>query len=207
MTMLAVLPILAAIALCVALPASTAAGDAAVTSQPFAGRPQVVPGTIEAEAYDLGGEEVAFNFRGGGKQGPFRQVADAIGIGVIGDDHVHTDGTHLPVGGHYLGWTQDGQWMRYTVEVAEAGVYAIGGRFAAGGTGSRIELRCGDGAPVVLAIPSSEGFQPQVEVYHVWQRLDGLAEIALPAGRQVLTVTLARAAGLNVDHLTLRRVR
>lgn len=50
-------------------------------------------------------------------------------------------------------------------------------------------------------------FQPQAEIYNVWHRLDGLEEIALPAGRQVLTLPLVRAAGLNIDHLTLRRLR
>jgi hypothetical protein len=204
MTILSILTILI---LCAALPATTGAGEPNEVGAPFAGRPQAVPGTIEAEAYDTEGEGVSFHYRGGGKQGPFRSTPDAIGIGVIGDDHVHTDGSRLPVGGCYLGWTQDGQWMRYTVEVAEAGVYAIGGRFAAGGTGSRLELRTSDGSAVAVVIPSSEGFQPQVEVYHVWQRLDDLGEITLPAGRQVLTLTLVRAAGLNVDHITLRRLR
>lgn len=205
-----ILSILSIIVLCTALPAVVIAGEAAYAGRPHGGVPQAVPGTIEAEAYDVApdaAEGVSFSFRGGGKAGPFRMQPDAIGIGVIGADHVHSDGSHLPVGGFYLGWTQDGQWMRYTVEVAEAGVYAIGGRFAAGGTGSRLELRCGDGPAAVFTIPSSEGFQPQVEVYHVWQRLDALAEITLPAGRQLLTLTIARADGLNIDHLALRRVR
>lgn len=205
MTILSILTILA---LCAALPSAAAASEPSYAGQPHGGAAQAVPGTIEAEAYDIApAEGVSFRYRGGGTSGPFRTTPDAIGIGVVGDDHVHTDGTHLPVGGFYLGWTQDGQWMRYTVEVAEAGVYAIGGRFAAGGSGSRLELRCADGPAAAFTVPSSEGFQPQVEVYHVWHRLDGLAEIALPAGRQVLTLTLVRAAGLNVDHITLRRVR
>jgi hypothetical protein len=203
-----ILSILTIVVLCAALPTAAVAGETAYAGLPFGGRPQAVPGTIEVEAYDTAaGEGVAFSYRGGGKSGPFRATPDAIGIGVVGDDHVHTDGSRLPVGGFYLGWTQDGQWMRYTVEVAEAGVYVIGGRFAAGGTGSQLELRCADGSGSAFAIPSSEGFQPQVEVYHVWHRLDDLAEITLPAGRQVLTLTLVRAVGLNVDHLTLRRVR
>lgn len=203
------IPILAIIVLCAALPVVGAA-EPTYPGVPFGSRAHAVPGTIEAEAYDQApadGEGVTFHYRGGGKAGPFRSAGDAIGIGVIGEDHVHTDGTRLPLGGHYLGWTQDGQWMRYTIEVAEAGVYAIGGRFAAGGRGSRIIVRAGAGAEAAFEVPSSEGFQPQVEVYHVWHRLERAAEIALPAGRQVLTVVLERAAGLNVDHITVTRVR
>jgi len=206
---MSIIPILAIVLLCAALPAAWAA-EPAYAGLPFGGKPQPVPGTIEAETYDQApgvGDDVTFHYRGGGKAGAPRGAADAIGIGVIGDDHVHADGTHLPVGGHYLGWTQDGQWMRYTVEVAEAGVYAVGGRFAAGGRGSRIVLRADGGAQAAFEVPTSEGFQPQVEVYHVWHRLERAAEITLPAGRQVLTLELERAAGLNVDHITLTRVR
>lgn len=160
-----------------------------------------------ASRYDVAtpGEGVAYHYRSPGKEGGGRPAADAIGIGGIGPDHVATTGEPLAAGGFYLGWTHDGEWVRYTVDVREAGTYLVGGRFASAGAASRITVASSSGASASFVVPTTAGFQPAVEVYHVWGTHQGLAELALPAGVQVLTMTLDRADGLNVERLNFVR--
>lgn len=78
---------------------------------PFHGQPISVPGTVEAEDYDKGGEGVGYQW--GTAQGGDRSYRhDAKGVGGGGS-------------GHNLGWTDNGVWTRYTVNVIEAGDYRI----------------------------------------------------------------------------------
>ncbi|MGJ8723422.1 MAG: carbohydrate-binding protein [Roseibacillus sp.] len=80
---------------------------------PFGGTAHAVPGRVQAEDYDLGGEGVAYsdadpeNF-GGSYRG------DAVDIEPSGD----TDG------GFNVGWFDDAQWMEYTLNTTP-GVYQL----------------------------------------------------------------------------------
>lgn len=190
-----------------ALGAAAAGAAEPYAGTPWDGKPHPVPGVLLATQYDAApglADGIAWHYRGTAKAGGGRPAADAIGIGDIGADHVFTGGGKLD-GGHYLGWTHDGEWTRYTVAVAAAGTYVVGGRFASAGTQSRMTLASSAGASVSWAVPTTAGFQPAVEVYHVWGDHAALGEIALPAGIQVLTLTLDRADGLNVERITLTR--
>jgi hypothetical protein len=56
-------------------------------------------------------------------------------------------------------------------------------------------------------IPTTAGFQPGVEVYHVWTKVENLAEVILPAGRCVMTARIEGAAGINLDYFSFTRKR
>ena len=103
----------------------------------------------------------------------------------------------------YVGWTESGQWMKYSVHVKETGTYHLGGHFAAGGKDATLsvtftpEIKTGP-----IAIPTTAGYQPGVEVYHVWETLNNLADIDLSAGDYVMTVKIENAGGMNIDYLS-----
>src|SRR5262249_32663920 len=87
---------------------------------PFRGTATSIPGTLQAEDYDLGGEAIGYN------------VTSINGTG----NFYRPDGVDLETpsdlgGGFDLGWTASGQWFRYTVNVASAGVYTVSFRVAA----------------------------------------------------------------------------
>src|SRR5580658_6355774 len=87
---------------------------------PFGGTPAPVPGTVQAENYDTGGQGVAYS------------VNSINGNGTA----YRTDGVDLETtsdtgGGDDLGWTSTGQWFRYTVNVSTAGSYVVTIRVAA----------------------------------------------------------------------------
>lgn len=77
---------------------------------PYEGVAQTIPGVIEAERYDTGGEGVAYHDEEiENKSGAFRND----GVDVEGDDE----------SGYKVGWTISGEWLSYTVDVKETAVY------------------------------------------------------------------------------------
>jgi len=185
--------------------ATAAAAAGPYTGMPCDGKPIAIPGTMLATHYDVApgaADGIAFHYGSPAKAGGGRPGADAIGIGAIDGSHRMTAGGACDGGGYYLGWTQSGEWVRFTVEVAAAGVYQVGGRFAAGGTKTRISVASSTGGSTSFEVPTTAGFLPGVEVYHVWGDHPALGEITLAAGVQVITVTIDRADGLNVYRLT-----
>ncbi len=131
---------------------------------------------IQAEDYRTGGEGVGYHDTTPGNQG-----------GAYRNDDVDLQPTSDAGGGHNLGWVQDGEWLDYDLNVAEAGSYTITLRIASlrGGAGVRLLV---DGVDVSgqLAIPATGGWQ-------VWTEVTTGA-IALPAGAQTLTLVSAMAA-------------
>lgn len=177
--------------------------------KPEMGKPLEIPGDIPAVDYDespYGANNITFHYDGESKKTEFRKGEDSIGLAAFGDDHVSTAGVPEKAGQVYVGWTQPGEWLRYTVRVTEAGTYGIGGKFAAGSKGATLtftfspELTTGE-----LEIPTTAGFRPGVEVYHVWETLDHLGEITLPAGIYVMKVEIGKTAGLNLETFTFKK--
>jgi hypothetical protein len=157
---------------------------APTTEGPYGGTPAAVPGTVQAENYDTGGQGTAYN------------VTSVNGNGTAyRSDGVDLEATSDTGGGYNLGWTSGGQWFRYTVNVASAGTYTVGLRIAAPSavTGA-LHLSDASGANLsgAVAIPATGGWQTWTTV---------TAAVTLPAGRQVLTVNQDNG-GWNLNHLT-----
>lgn len=184
---------------------------AAYAGTPYPGKPHAVPGKIESEQYDISPEaknDVSFHYNGKISQSKVRTTPDSIGLAKYGNGHVSTDGKPEAPEQAYVGWTQGGQWLKYTIQVSEAGTYVFGGKFAAGNKGAQISVSFSPGVPVIgpVEIPTTAGFQPEVEVYHVWETLPSLGEVKLPAGTHVMTVKIeSKNSGMNFDYFTLSK--
>ena len=98
-------------------PFGTVGADGAVT----AGTPSAIPGKIEAENYDLGGSRVAFYDKSTDNEGGFYRK-DAVDIVVL-------DSSDLSKG-YALGYTQEGEWLEYTVNVAKSAEYTVEAQMA-----------------------------------------------------------------------------
>jgi len=160
------------------------AGGSGAGPSPFGGAAAVVPGTIEAENFDEGGEGVAYHDDSAGNSGGAYRTT--------GVDIEAASG-----GGYDVGWIAPGEWLLYTVNVATAGTYTCTARVAASGQGGTFHLEL-DGQQVSppLTIPSTGGWQ-------AWRTIS--TAVALPAGvhrlRIVMDTTGAIAVG-NIDRLT-----
>jgi beta-glucanase (GH16 family) len=151
---------------------------------PFGGTAAAVPGTVLAENYDTGGQGVAYS------------VASVNGS----DNGYRSDGVDLetataPATGNDLGWTGDGQYFRYTVNVATAGTYKVAFLVAAPGAVTdafHIDSSSGTNLSGAVAVPATGGYQDWTTV---------TANVTLPAGTQTLTVD-QDAGGWNIDSIT-----
>ena len=86
-------------------------------SRPYKNKVHTIPGTIETEDFDEGGEGVAYHDmeeeQKEKKEPPYRKT------GV--DLEWREDASQK----FNLGWTRPGEWLIYTVDVKEAGTYTI----------------------------------------------------------------------------------
>ncbi|MBN1580014.1 MAG: glycoside hydrolase family 3 C-terminal domain-containing protein [Anaerolineae bacterium] len=93
---------------------------ALAAQQPYPGPgPHPIPGKIEAEDYDLGGEGVAYHDATTGNEG-----------GKYRGDDVDIEDTADMDGGYNVGWIEEGEWLSYTVDVASTSLYDIQVRVA-----------------------------------------------------------------------------
>jgi len=150
----------------------------AIASTPYRGTPVLLPGTIEAENFDEGGESVAyFDNSSGNRGGAYRQT------------DVDIETTADAGGGYDVGWTKPGEWLQYTVDVTTTATYALELRVASPSTGGTLRVEVdGNDITGTLTVPNTGAWQ-------AWQtmRIDG---IALSAGRHAVRLVFI-AAGTN----------
>ena len=134
---------------------------------PYGGTARAIPGTIEAEHYDLGGEGCAYHDTTAGNSG----------------NVLRTDGVDLQAaseGGHNIGWVAAGEWLRYTVNVTAAGQYTLELRMAATAAGRPRRVDGVDGDRQHLPIPNTGNYQTYATITS--------RSVTLAAGVQVLQV-------------------
>jgi hypothetical protein len=146
-------------------------GGGTTSEGPFGGTPAAIPGTVQAENYDTGGQGVAYN------------IGSVNGT----DNGYRSDGVDLEVtsdtgGGVDLGWTFGGDWFKYTVNVATAGTYTVSFRIAAPTAVTdafHLSNSSGTNLSGNVNVPATGGYQTWATV---------TANVTLPAGQQILTL-------------------
>jgi PKD repeat protein len=137
------------------------------SGQPYGGTAQVLPGTVQCENYDLGGEGVAYHDTTASNDGGGYRPAEAVDIEPTSD----------PPGGYQVGWVYPGEWANYTVNVQTAGVYTLGFRVASPGPGGTFHLTVnGVDATGPLTVPDTTAWYVFTTV--------SKASVALAAGQQ-----------------------
>ena len=151
---------------------------APLAQTPYNGTPWAVPGVVEFEDFDEGGEGVSWHDTGAGNYGgAYRRNVDSD-VDVARDD----------TGGYYIGWAKEGEWLEYTINVPTAGTFDLttfvaaphaGGRFHWEVDGERI------GGPTNLNVPDTDNYFNYAPVI--------LSGVSLAAGDHVLRVVLDQA--------------
>ncbi len=155
-------------------------GSGAATS-PYGGTPAQVPGTIEAENYDLGGQGQAYYDTDPQNTGGMYRPNDAVDIEACSDTG----------GGYDVGWTAPSEWMLYTIDVSDSGTYQAGARVASASTGGSLSFQI-DGKDVtgIVGVPNTGGWQ-------TWSTVQS-GTFKLTAGVHELKF-LVGSAGFNVN--------
>ena len=158
--------------------------------QPFGGVVQNLPGRVEAENYDTGGESVAYyNTTVGNPGGAYR--SDDVGIEATTDTG----------GGYDVGYINGGEWLEYTVNVPDPEAdYSISLRVASLAGGGQLRVRLDGTVLGTIQIPSTGGWQN-------WQTVT-LPNIPLPGGTGSKALSLeVLSSGFNINWIELDRVQ
>lgn len=118
---------------------------------PYNDNPYQIPGRIEAEEYDKGGEGVAFHEADdSGNQGQ----------ATLRNDEVDIENTTDNSGQYNICYTRKGEWLEYTINVSATGTYNLDLRVAADGDGKTLHIEM-DSIDVSgeVSIPSTGGLQ------------------------------------------------
>ena len=116
---------------------------------PFGGSPAAFT-TIQAENFDLGGQGSGYYDPGNVNRGGLYRTSEGVGIGAI---------PAASGGGFFVGYTQVGEFLKYTVSVAATGTYTLNFRVSSTPKGGTFQLNV-DGTNVTgaLSIPNSGNF-------------------------------------------------
>ncbi len=150
--------------------------------EPYSGSPIAIPGKLEFENYDKGGEGITYHDN---------EVANYGG-------QYRQDGVDIESNGSRvnLGYLNIGEWLEYTVNVSEAGTYLLDIRYANPGQQPKLKFLL-DG----VALTEVSNFQNTGG----WGNYTTgtMGEVALPAGNHILRMEILQA-GINLDYLEIK---
>jgi hypothetical protein len=184
--------------------------------------PQKIPGRLECELYDAGGEGVAYHDSDGKNSGSgglnpldgtylngFR-ADEAVDVSYTKDRGTPTqDFSEFNLvtperDSLYVGWSEAGEWLNYTVLVDKTGRYSVDAVYTSNGEG-RFEVLV-DGTPErTVALPSTHRVEDRVpwRQWHHWNRRNDALAVDLEAGLHLLRIRFL-AGNTNLDHVELR---
>ncbi|WP_440950858.1 PKD domain-containing protein [Methanosphaerula subterraneus] len=172
-----------------AAPATTPTVTATASQAPSVGtpfnEPHNLPGILQAEDYDVGGEGIAYHDTTAGNEGgAYRQ--DDVDLEVLDTDHSPS-----------VGWTRAGEWLAYTMNIGTAGTYDAGFRVATSHDGSSIKVYLDDGTtPIATVNVPNTGYSAAFQTVSV--------PVTLPAGAHRLKFSFPTDY-VNLNWITFSR--
>ena len=154
----------------------------------YGGTPHAVPGTIEGGHYDV--------YEGGLGQGVTYSDATPYNESDGFREPEYVDAGNGMGEGSVVGWITGGEWLEYTINVAQAGYHDVDIRYAAGNAGTAGPLFfCVNGVRISedLSFNSTGSWES-------WQTATA-TNVNLPAGEIVLRVVFT-GGGFNVGRMT-----
>ncbi|MCP5533008.1 MAG: immunoglobulin domain-containing protein [Akkermansiaceae bacterium] len=163
-----------------------------IRNAPYPAGPHPLPGSIEAEDFDRGGPGVAYSDTSAGNEG----------LAYRPDEDVDIEPNEAPEGGepagHHVTFIEPGEWLEFSVIVAEAGVFRPSVRIRAPDSGGTWLIASEETGPLgAIDIPAAEDGS-EVD----WETVSG-PEIPLSAGVHVIRLTFTgpdpgdRSGGLD----------
>lgn len=195
------------------------------TDAVYSGGPQTIPGIIQCEYYDFGGEGIAYHDddfvnSGSGVLNPadgsylheFRKDESVdISYTKFGENEMDKNPFNLvepEANQHYVGWTAPDEWVKYTVQVQKSGKYKVGMMYTSR-YGGQIAFLVNDKnsiGPVDVPRTFNESDTLQMRQWHHWNYLDSLTTVELKKGVQVLTLFILTQGYMNFEHFIFTRI-
>ena len=200
-----------------------------IAQKEYKGKPwkdsiQVIPGKIECEKYDIGGEGIAYHDadsinNGSGHLNPndgtyyntFR-INESVDISytkVGGTDDNPYNKVMPKMKQLYVGWTSPGEWIKYSIFVKETGNYEGTLMYTANSDG-KIAIDV-DGKswlePVLITSTYNAADPVDWRQWHHWNLQEIFKKLKLTKGKHVLTLRTVEKGGMNYDFIEFRKVK
>ena len=153
-----------------------------------------IPGTIEAENFDAGAEGMSYHDSDTKDEGDGKYRTDGGGVDVVKGN-----------GGMAIGYTYSGEWLEYTVDVAEAGTYEFDAVVSSGANNSSFSLALSekDGLKELtgsIAVPCLKSND-----WNTYSTVHGRLSVPLEAGKQIIRINIT-GSSCNIDKIKLQRI-
>lgn len=150
-----------------------------------------IPGTIQAENFDKGGEGLSFHDSNSDGEGDYQSYrSDAEGMDIVKGN-----------GGAALGYTAANEWTEYTVNVTKTGYYTYKATVSSGTTGSSFRISLvKNGTTTTLATVSVP--QTANNDWGTYKVVEGRLSKEIPEGQQILRFTIT-GASCNIDKVQI----
>ena len=153
-----------------------------------------LPGTLEAENFDTGADGIAYHDSDSSKEGDASSYRTDGGIDIVKGN-----------GGYALGYTNSGEWMEYTVNVTEAGVYEYDAIASSGTTNSGFSLSLVNNGELKDLTPAIVVPQTGSNDWGKYVSLHGRLSVPLEAGKQVIRINIT-GSSCNIDKIVFKRI-
>jgi len=186
---------------------------------------QKIPGRLQCEFYDLGGEGIAYHDtdpvnNGSGKLNPANgtmlnefRMKEGVDISYTKFQEPAIDNSPFnlaePLKNQlYVGWTVPGEWINYTIKVTKSGSYSIGIMYTASGDGGISIQLDGNQITEELRIPSTRNEKESVawRQWHHWNYIDSLTTVKLKKGTHLLKLKTVTNGNMNYDYLDFKPI-
>jgi hypothetical protein len=159
-------------------------GTATSTETPYGGTAATIPGTIQAENYDLGGQGIAYNDNDAVNSGGQYRTTEGVDVETTGDTG----------GGYDVGFTNTGEWMKYTVNVTTTGAYTLIARVASPSTGNSLHVEL-DGVTISgsMAVPNTGDWQAYQNV--------SVVTPSITSGQHIIRI-YEETGGFNINYIS-----
>jgi hypothetical protein len=189
--------------------------------KPWNGTPQVIPGKVQCEFYDLGGEGIAYHDddsvnNGSGRLNPANgdflnefRMNEGVDISYTKSNNI--DNTIYNFAEQnmkqlYAGWTKPGEWINYTVDVKQSGDYHVELMYTSNGDGGISLSQDGNDLTGTIHITTTHNDKDTVawRQWHHWNRIESIATVHVQSGIHVLTLHTVLNGNMNYDYLEFR---
>lgn len=184
-------------------------------------KPQVIPGKVECELYDKGGEGIAYHDtdsinNGSGRLNPANgtflnefRITEGVDISYTKArdiDNSPFNRVEPTIDQLYAGWTVPGEWINYTIDVQKSGTYSIDLMYTASGDGGIRLLLDGKELTKELLVLSTRDDRETIawRQWHHWNKATSLATVKLKKGVHVLTLKTTTNGNMNYDYLDFK---
>lgn len=186
---------------------------------------QKIPGRLQCEYYDLGGEGIAYhdsdtinsgsgalNKADGTYLHEFR-IHEAVDISytkyrepaIDNNDYNFVDPEENDL---YIGWTEPGEWIKYTIDVEKKGTYALSIMYTAN-KNAKIALSINDkivADSIVIASTFVKADTIAFRQWHHWNYQKNIASLKLEKGLQTFTIHTVETGNMNYNYIDFKLI-